>query len=177
LIVLLAVAAGMFGFAFSLVPMYETFCEWTGLNGRTAARVREREDVSSTTDRVVTIQFLAQVANGLPWEFRPMDHELRIRLGAINATQFYVRNRAAVAVTGQAVPSVAPAPAAPHLGKLECFCFSQQRLDAGAEALMPVRFYVDGDLPKQVRTLTLSYTMFPVAETAARASQRPGATP
>lgn len=165
LTVLLAVAAGMFGFGFALVPLYETFCEWTGLNGRTSARAREM-DVSATTDRVVTIQFLAQVANGMPWEFRPMDRELRIRLGAMNATQFYVRNRAAVAVTGQAVPSVAPAPAAPHLGKLECFCFSQQRLEAGAEMLMPVRFYVDADLPEHVRTLTLSYTLFPVAATA-----------
>lgn len=175
LIVLLAVAAGMFGFAFALVPMYETFCEWTGLNGRTVAR--ESEDVPSTTDRVVTVQFLAQVANGMPWEFRPMDRELRIRLGAINATRFYVRNRATVAVTGQAVPSVAPAPAAPHLGKLECFCFSQQRLEAGAEAFLPVRFYVDAGLPEQVRTLTLSYTLFPVAATAASVPQRPRATP
>jgi cytochrome c oxidase assembly protein subunit 11 len=91
-----------------------------------------------------------------------MDRELRVHTGAINTTHFYARNRAAVSITGQAVPSVAPGLAAPHLIKLECFCFTQQRLDAGAEVSMPVRFYVSPDLPQQVRTLTLSYTLFPV---------------
>jgi cytochrome c oxidase assembly protein subunit 11 len=162
-IALLALAAGMFGFAFALVPLYETFCELTGLNGRTAVRARAAESAVPGMDREVTIQFLAQAANGMPWEFRPVDKELRVRLGALNATRFYVRNRAATAVTGQAVPSVAPGRAAPYLQKVECFCFSQQRLDAGEETEMPVRFYVATDLPQQVHTLTLSYTFFPVA--------------
>jgi cytochrome c oxidase assembly protein subunit 11 len=176
-VLLLAVAAGMFGFAFALVPLYDTFCEWTGLNGRTTTRAaRETSPVAPATDREVTIQFLAQVANGMPWEFRPMDRELRVRTGTIKATRFYARNRAAVAVTGQAVPSVAPGLAAPHLVKLECFCFSQQRLEAGAEISMPVRFYVSADLPQQVRTLTLSYTLFPV-ETAASANAAQPARP
>jgi cytochrome c oxidase assembly protein subunit 11 len=161
-IMLFVLAAGMFGFAFALVPLYQTFCELTGLNGRTAAGARAVERATTAVNREVTIQFLAQAANGMPWEFRPVDRELRVRLGAINATKFYVRNRAATAVTGQAVPSVAPGRAAPYLRKLECFCFSQQHLDAGAQTEMPVRFYVATDLPPQIRTLTLSYTFFPV---------------
>ena len=99
----------------------------------------------------------------MPWEFRPVDTELRVRLGEINTTRFYVRNRAGTAVTGQAVPSVAPGRAAPYLNKLECFCFANQRVEAGAETEMPVRFYIATDLPRQIRTLTLSYTFFPVA--------------
>lgn len=161
-IVLLALAAGMFGFAFALVPLYDAFCELTGLNGRISGRASPVAPVSPTTAREVTIQFLAQSANGMPWEFRPTESELRVRLGAINTTWYYVRNRASTAVTGQAVPSVAPGLAAPYLNKLECFCFSPQRLDAGAEMEMPVRFYVSADLPEQVHTLTLSYTLFPV---------------
>lgn len=161
-IALLVVAAGMFGFAFALVPLYETFCEWTGLNGRSAAGARAIESAAPAAVREVTIQFLAQAANGMPWEFRPVEKELRVRLGAINTTRFYVRNRASTAITGQAVPSVAPGRAAPYLNKLECFCFSNQRLEAGAETQMPVRFYVATDLPQQIRTLTLSYTFFAV---------------
>jgi cytochrome c oxidase assembly protein subunit 11 len=158
---LLAAAAGMFAFGFALVPLYETFCELTGLNGRTAAGARAAATVPAT-DRQVTIQFLAQAANGMPWEFRPVDTQLRVRLGEINTTRFYVRNRAGTAVIGQAVPSVAPGRAAPYLKKLECFCFANQRVEAGAETEMPVSFYVAADLPQQIRTLTLSYTFFPV---------------
>jgi cytochrome c oxidase assembly protein subunit 11 len=161
-VALLVLVAGMFGFGFALVPLYETFCEWTGLNGRGAARASV-ESPAPATDREVTIQFLAQAANGMPWEFRPVDKELRVRLGAMNTTRFYVRNRAGTAVTGQAVPSIAPGRAAPYLNKVECFCFSNQRLDAGAETEMPVKFYVAADLPQQIHTLTLSYTFFPVA--------------
>jgi cytochrome c oxidase assembly protein subunit 11 len=162
--VLLALAAGMFGFAFTLVPLYDAFCEWTGLNGRTSARASRVVPAIPATDREVTIQFLAQAGNGMPWEFRPTQSELRVRLGKITTTAFYVRNRAHTSVTGQAVPSVAPGVAAPYLNKLECFCFSPQHLDAGAAMEMPVRFYVSTDLPPRIHTLTLSYTLFPVDE-------------
>jgi cytochrome c oxidase assembly protein subunit 11 len=169
-IALCALAVAMFGFAFSLVPLYDAFCEWTGLNGRTAQRASRNEPVPSVADREVTIQFLAQTSNGMPWEFRPTERQLRVRLGEIHTTRYYVRNRADAAVTGQAVPSVAPGPAAPYLNKLECFCFSHQRLAAGAEMEMPVRFYVAADLPPQIHTLTLSYTLFPVRPDAQRSA-------
>jgi cytochrome c oxidase assembly protein subunit 11 len=173
-IALLALAAGMFGFAFALVPLYDAFCELTGLNGRTSDRASRIEPVLPATDREVTIQFLAQTGNGMPWEFRPTQSELRVRLGTINTTRFYVRNRASTAVTGQAVPSVAPGVAAPYLNKLECFCFSPQRLDAGAAMEMPVRFYVGADLPEQIHTLTLSYTLFPVRPDTQRSPDAAG---
>jgi len=110
----------------------------------------------------VTIQFLAHVGNGMPWEFRPTEHQLRVRLGKINTTDYYARNRAAQAVTGQAVPSVSPGYAAKYLHKVECFCFTQQYLEAGEDQNMPVRFYIGDDLPEEIHTISLSYTLFKV---------------
>jgi len=163
---LLLLAAGMFGFAFALVPLYEVFCELTGLNGKTAGRVQSQvleEKATEVIDRTVTIQFLAQVGNGMPWEFRPMERQLEVRPGQSYTTHFYVRNRASQAITGQAVPSVSPGVAALHLHKTECFCFTQQRLEAGESMEMPVTFIVDSELPEDIQTFSLSYTLYRVA--------------
>ena len=157
-------AVGMFGFAFALVPLYEVFCELTGLNGKTSGRVVAINRNVPESDRVVTIQFLAQVGKGLPWEFRPTEHRLRVRPGEIHTTRYYVRNRAGKAVTGQAVPSVSPGQAARHLKKMECFCFNHQQLAANEETEITVQFFVDAELPEEIDTLSLSYTMYPVSE-------------
>jgi cytochrome c oxidase assembly protein subunit 11 len=167
-ILLSSLAVGMLGFAFAMVPLYEVFCEVTGLNGKTSRNAVAADTVSqlqvNSGDREVTIQFLAHVANGMPWEFRPTQHQLKVRLGEINTTDYYARNRAAQAVTGQAVPSVAPGYAAKYLHKVECFCFTQQHLAAGEDQRMGVRFYIGNDLPEEIHTLSLSYTLFKVAE-------------
>ena len=163
LVLLLVLSVGMFGFAFALVPLYDVFCELTGLNGKTSDRVVYAKQISPIADRLVTVQFLAHVGNGMPWEFRPTENKLRVRPGELNTTTFYVRNRANQAVTGQAVPSVTPGLAALHLHKTECFCFTQQRLDAGGEREMPLTFYVDAELPAEINTLSMSYTLFRVA--------------
>ena len=157
-------AVGMFGFAFALVPLYEVFCELTGLNGKTSgsAVVSKPERVDS--DRTVTVQFLARVGKGLPWEFRPMEHSMRVKPGEIHTTRYLVRNRAGKSVTGQAVPSVSPGQAALHLKKIECFCFNQQQLMADEEKEIFLRFYVDAELPSEISTLSISYTMYPVPE-------------
>ena len=169
-ILLSLLAVGMLGFAFALVPLYEVFCEVTGLNGKTSARAADANTVpevlAASSNREVTIQFLAHVGNGMPWEFRPTEHQLKVRLGEFKFTEYYARNRAAQTVTGQAVPSVSPGYAAKYLHKVECFCFSQQRLEAGADQYMAVRFYVGDDLPADVHTLSLSYTLFRVPEAA-----------
>jgi len=110
----------------------------------------------------VTIQFLGIVGTGMPWEFRPMEHQLVVRPGKLYTTQFYARNRASQLVTGQAIPSVSPGLAAIHLHKTECFCFTQQQLAGGEEMEMPVTFYIDTDLPEDIKTLTLSYTLYRV---------------
>ncbi len=152
IILLSALAVGMVGFSFALVPLYAIFCEVTGLNGK---QVSERE---------VTIQFLAQVGRGMPWEFRPTESKLKVRLGEVHLTSYYARNRADQAVTGQAVPSVSPAYASNFLHKLECFCFTQQQLEAGEDQQMALRFYIDAELPEDISMLTLSYSLFQVPD-------------
>ena len=163
-VLLFSLAVGMFGFAYALVPLYQVFCEVTGLNGKTSRRPADPTTISEVlpSDREVTIQFLANVSNGMPWEFRPTVHQLRVRLGEITTTDYYARNLAAQAVTGQAVPSVAPGVAARYLHKIECFCFVQQHLEAGEDRHMPLRFYIGDDLPEEIQTLSLSYTLFKV---------------
>ena len=164
---LVALALGMFGFAFALVPLYNVICEITGLNGRTSAQaalIGEIEASAVPVDREVTIEFLAKVARGMPWQFRPMEDKLVVRPGEMRATTFYVRNRAQRPVTGQAVPSVSPGQAALYLKKVECFCFEQQELPAGGEMEMRVTFYLDPELPADINELTLAYTMFNVGD-------------
>ncbi|MCH7816064.1 MAG: cytochrome c oxidase assembly protein [Proteobacteria bacterium] len=164
-ILLSALAVGMLGFAFALIPLYQIFCEVTGLNGKTSARAEgEPTTVLQVSEREVTIQFLAQVGRGMPWEFRPMDAQLKVHLGEINVTSYYARNRASQGVTGQAVPSVAPGYAASHLHKIECFCFTQQYLEPGEAQQLSLRFYIDEELPLEVKTLTLSYSLFEVPQ-------------
>lgn len=168
-VLLLALALGMFGFAFALVPLYDVFCEVTGLNGRTTARVTEIEEARKAAgggEREVTIQLLAQVARGMPWEFRPNEKQIRVRVGEMSETTYYARNRAERAVTGQAVPSVSPGEASLYLKKIECFCFSRQELGAGDEMDMPVRFYVAEDMPAEISELSLSYKMFEIESAA-----------
>ena len=155
---------GMFGFAYGLVPLYEVFCEVTGLNGKTAQTAAKMVETTVDSGREVKVQFLGRVGNGMPWEFRPSTHEFEVTVGQANVTEFYARNRSAHTVIGQAVPSVSPGLAAEHLKKVECFCFVQQTLEAGEETYMPVKFYVSDDLPSDVQTITLSYTMFKVSQ-------------
>ncbi|MCH8264220.1 MAG: cytochrome c oxidase assembly protein [Proteobacteria bacterium] len=163
IILLSALAVGMVGFSFALVPLYAIFCEVVGLNGKKYEQEISAEPaVLQVSEREVTIQFLANVSNGMPWEFRPTVHQLRVRLGEITTTDYYARNLAAQAVTGQAVPSVAPGVAARYLHKIECFCFVQQHLEAGEDRHMPLRFYIGDDLPEEIQTLSLSYTLFKV---------------
>lgn len=158
---------GMFGFAFALVPLYDVICDITGLNGRTTTQAALLEEISPAVtpqDRHVRIEFLAKAARGMPWEFRPLESEMTVRVGEMNLATFYVRNRANSAITGQAVPSVAPGQAALYLKKVECFCFEQQELAAGAEMEMNVSFFVDAELPTDISQLTLSYTMFKLGD-------------
>jgi cytochrome c oxidase assembly protein subunit 11 len=164
---LVALAIGMFGFAFALVPLYDVICDLTGLNGRTVAQAALLEEITppaAAQDRQVRVEFLAKAARGLPWEFRPLVNEMTVQIGKMNRATFYVRNRGHAAVTGQAVPSVAPGQAALYLKKIECFCFEQQELSAGGEMEMGVSFYVDAELPADISQLTLSYTMFNIGD-------------
>ncbi len=161
--------AGMFAFGFALVPLYNVFCDLTGLNGKTGSMVEAASLAGQQVDRsrTVTVEFVATLNQSMDWEFRPTQSELQIHPGKLYTTSFYARNKAQQRMVGQAVPSVAPGLAAAHFKKTECFCFQRQLFKAGEERKMPVRFLVDADLPPGVETITLSYTFFDVTDTAA----------
>jgi cytochrome c oxidase assembly protein subunit 11 len=161
---LLGVVVGMFAFGFALVPLYDVFCEITGANGKTAGKFTVTQAQEIDEQRLVTIQFLTSNNGDMPWEFRPKKRMLKIHPGELNSTSFYVRNPANKTMVAQAVPSVSPFHAAQYLHKTECFCFDQQQLAQGEEMDMPLRFIIDADLPKDVNTLTLSYTLFDVTD-------------
>ena len=156
---LAGVALGMFVFGYALVPLYDVICEVTGLNGKTG---RAEATVSNKIDseRWVTVEFTGNTMSGLPWQFKSLQNNMRVRPGEVAVAYYEVRNEANESITGQAVPSVAPNKAATHFKKIECFCFSQQQLKAGEYRKMPVVFVVSNELPKQVSTVTLSYAFF-----------------
>jgi cytochrome c oxidase assembly protein subunit 11 len=163
---MVVVVVAMFGFGFAMVPIYNVICDITGLNGKTgvlnAADVDGKVDVS----RTVTVEFIANLNETMPWEFRPTVTRMEVHPGAVNTTSYYARNKTDHVMVGQAIPSVMPGKAAQHFNKTECFCFTQQRFEAGQEMDMPVRFVVDRDLPADIKVMTLSYTFFDITDRA-----------
>ena len=158
---LLAVVVVMFCFGvFVLPPFYDAMCKVFGINGKTAGAYQGEQRVDAA--RQVRVQFLATNAADMVWEFKPMGDELAVHPGASNEMLFVAHNPSDQPMTAQAIPSVAPSKAAAYFHKTECFCFTQQVLQPGQRIEMPVRFIVDRDMPKDVKHLTLSYTLFDI---------------
>ncbi|MCG2634325.1 MAG: cytochrome c oxidase assembly protein [Gammaproteobacteria bacterium] len=157
---LLLVVVAMFGFGFALVPLYDVFCDVTGINGKTNRVAEQADGLVVDQTRWVTVEFVGSVQSDLPWSFGPNDVKMRVHPGQLSETTYYAENLSDRAIIGQAVPSVAPGVAAKYFRKIECFCFSQQELAAGARRDMPVRFVVEPGLPPEIGTVTLSYTFF-----------------
>ena len=158
---LFLLSIAMFGFGYALVPLYDVFCDITGLNGKTGTiAVEQVEQMPVDENRVVTVEFDTNVNGDLPWTFTPKDKKLQVSPGEITDTVFIVENNSDRPVYGQAVPSVAPAQASLFFNKTECFCFTQQLLEPGEKKEMLVRFVVDSKLPEKISTMTLSYTYF-----------------
>ncbi|HWP94904.1 MAG TPA: cytochrome c oxidase assembly protein [Gammaproteobacteria bacterium] len=167
---LAALALAMFGFGYLLVPMYELFCEITGINGgglKTAAAAVENPD----PNRLVTVEFMTTVGGGAPWEFVPETRRVQVQPGKLHTARFTARNLADTAQVGQAIPSVVPAVGARHFRKTECFCFTPQPFGPGETRTLPVTFIVDPALPADIETLTLSYTFYTAPQTAAGAPE------
>lgn len=181
--VLLAVAFAAFGFTFALVPLYRIACEQV-LGIRLEQGPSSAESTiapSGQSGREITVQFDGGVNSQLPWGFGPKQLSMKVRVGQPYETLYFARNQAQQPIVGSAVPSVAPARASAYFNKTECFCFTAQTLQAGETRDMPVRFVVDPSLPKDIHTLTLSYTFFkndaltaqlqtPIGAAAARAA-------
>ena len=161
----------MFGFGFLLVPLYDVFCEVTGINGKTGVVSRtEALEKNADTGRLLTVEFDTNVNESLPWDFRPAVPRIKVHPGEMNETVFYAENFSDRKITGQAVPSVAPAKASLFFNKTECFCFSRQTLAPGEEKKMKVVFVVDTGLPEDILTMTLSYTFFEAPPETAEAT-------
>jgi cytochrome c oxidase assembly protein subunit 11 len=181
---LVVIVVLMFGFGYALVPIYRTICEALGINVLARSEVQSGEAggaaANSQVDlgRIVTVEFDAN-ARG-PWDFKPAQAKVDVHPGEVTTVMYEFRNRQNRTVTAQAIPSYAPAVAMAHFKKLECFCFTQQVLKPGESRQWPVVFVVDRKLPKDVRTITLSYTFFEVGgktpvEPSARAAPVPSA--
>jgi cytochrome c oxidase assembly protein subunit 11 len=159
---LVAVVAMMFAFGYALVPIYRTICEALGVNVIARSEPQSEAPASTQVDfgRTVTVEFDAN-ARG-PWDFKPETARVDIHPGEVVTVMYEFRNRQERTMAAQAFPSYATAAAAAHFRKLECFCFSEHVLKPGETKRWPVVFVVDARLPKDVRTITLSYTFFEV---------------
>lgn len=155
-------AVAMFGFGYLLVPLYDKFCEITGIGGRTGEAV-VAETLSSEVDesRLVMVHFDANVNSALPWRFEPTERMMEVHPGRLYETTYVAHNRSDQTLVAQAVPSVAPGIASLYFNKTECFCFTEQVLAPGESRDMPVRFIVDANLPARTDLITLSYIIYP----------------
>ncbi len=149
----------MFSFSYMLVPLYDIFCEITGLNGKTN---QEKFLVvnENPTERFVTVKFTSTIANSAPFEFEPIDREMIVQVGKINNTFYTLTNNSTTLKHATASPSVVPSEHAEYFKKIECFCFSQQQINGLETIELPLQFIVDNELPLETKTLILSYTMF-----------------
>ena len=162
------VTAVMFGFGYALVPMYEAICTALGINvltlneQRTSAHAAraDRTNTQVDTSRTITIEFDAN-ARG-PWDFKPAVRSVQVHPGELMTVMYEFRNRQPRAMAAQAIPSYAPKQATSHFNKMECFCFAEHTLKPGESKQWPVTFVIDPKLPKDVATITLSYTFFEV---------------
>ncbi|MFV0576859.1 MAG: cytochrome c oxidase assembly protein [Vibrio sp.] len=168
---LLLGVVGMFGFGFALVPLYDIMCEKLGINGKTNTVAASAQGIQVDESRLVQVQFIAHVSPNMPWEFKPTEAELMVHPGQVIKTQYRAVNNSDAAMIGQAVPSIAPGLAATHFNKVECFCFNHQPLEGKGKAELPVIFYVDNDLPKSVKRLTLSYTLYDITSSQNQQNQ------
>ena len=158
-----AVAVAMFAFVFVvMVPLYNVLCDALGINGKTSSEAYTSVVAQVDESRSVKVQFVATNNDGMPLAFSPDVTEMVVHPGAANDTVFFAANPTTNSMIAQAIPSVSPSRAAEYFHKTECFCFEQQPLDGNSEAEMPLQFIVDQDLPADIKTITLSYTLFDV---------------
>ncbi len=176
---IVAAACGVFvalmvGAAYASVPLYDWFCRATGFGGRTQVATSAPH---GALGRTISVRFDANVAGGLPWRFTPEVNEIQVRIGEVFTVNYVATNLAARETVGQASYNVAPATTGIYFQKINCFCFTEQRLAPGEKREMPVVFYVDPDLAKNaemddLNTITLSYSFFAVREPARPVADR-----
>jgi cytochrome c oxidase assembly protein subunit 11 len=155
--------AGSFAFGFALVPLYDVLCSITGLgNQKSLLRAAEFKTGAVSQSRWVTIDFVANLPTVGNWEFHPVVESIRVHPGQLYEGDFVAHNLTGHDTTAQAVPDIVPSKAAAWFHKTECFCFSPQAFARDEQRVMPVRFFVDPDLPEYLDRLTLAYTFYDV---------------
>lgn len=157
----------MFVFAiFIMPPLYDLFCDVTGLNGKTgdAVSLDRANNFGVDTSRTIRVQFLATNNENMPWDFKPQTTSVTVHPGEPTVINYLAKNTTANNMVAQAIPSVVPFKAASYFHKTECFCFNKQPLDAGKETALGLSFIVDIGIPKHINTITLSYTLFDITE-------------
>ncbi|AWL04606.1 cytochrome c oxidase assembly protein [Massilia oculi] len=171
---LVVVAIGMFGFGYALIPVYRQVCEVLGINVLTQKGefVAAPTNTQVDTSRTITIE-LDGNSQG-PWRFRPTTRSIDVHPGELATVMYEVVNTQGRAVKAQAIPSYAPQSATPHFMKVECFCFQEQTLAANEARQMPVVFFIDPKLPREVKNITLSYTFFEIGGAFKAAAAPPG---
>jgi len=163
--VLVLFVAGMVAASYAAVPLYKLFCQVTGFGGTTQVAAEESAVI---LDRKMTVRFDA-TANGVPWSFQPVQRKVDLKVGESAVVYYRATNTSDRAVVGTATFNVTPLKAGQYFNKIECFCFTEQRLEAGQSVDMPVTFFVDPEIAQdrnleEVKTITLSYTFFPVEQ-------------
>ena len=173
-----AVVAGMVALSFAAVPLYQLFCQVTGFGGTTQ---RAEAVAGPVLDRTMKVRFDGNVGNGLAWEFKPVDHQIELKVGEQAIGTYRATNVSTRPTTGTATFNVSPPLAGAYFVKIECFCFTEQTLAPGESVDMPVMFYIDPEIVEDrdvanLGTVTLSYTFYQV-EQPARVSEANAATP
>ena len=160
------VVVAMFGFGYLLVPLYDVFCDLTGLRFTEDTAQLVPQEIKEDTSRMVTVEFDVTRNQQMPWAIRPAVRRMQVHPGKVYTTSYIARNETNTLMIGQAVPSVTPYAANKHLIKTECFCFANQTINAGEEVEMPLSFMLNPKLPQDVQLVTLSYTFFDITQTA-----------
>ncbi|HIF53859.1 MAG: cytochrome c oxidase assembly protein [Methylococcales bacterium] len=157
---LVLIVIAMFGFGYALVPIYDVFCDITGLNGKTAAEAVSEVNYEIDLNRDITIEFVTSLNESAPMVFRTETRKIKVHPGQYYTVNFYAENTTDKAMVARAIPSITPGPAAEYFKKTECFCFTEQTFEPRQSKTMPVRFVVNPELPTKYKTITLAYTFF-----------------
>lgn len=165
---ILCLVAAMIGLAFASVPLYDLFCRVTGFGGTTQ---RAASAPGIVLEREIIVKFNADTSPGLPWRFKPEQHEMIVKIGQQGLASYLAENKLGTPTAGTAIYNVTPAKAGQYFHKIQCFCFDEQTLNPGQVMHMPVVFYVDPALAEDrnlddLKTITLSYTFFPAQSAA-----------
>lgn len=161
-----AIVVGMFCMAYASVPLYNLFCRVTGFGGTTQVALAAP---GATGDRTITVRFNADTNPNLPWDFKTNQYVVKVKPGEERLISYHAQNMAEIATSGTAIYNVTPDRAGIYFNKVECFCFNEQKLNAGESTDFPVSFFLDPELLNDpdmdnVDTITLSYTFFPLKE-------------